>query len=63
MFHLEEVSLGSLALRGLLLDLVVRHFVLPRYPRAAIDQPFRLPENIEQIVLEEGRALVRFPRR
>ncbi len=57
-FHLEEVSIGSLALRGALLELLVRHFIQPRYPEAAINRPFALAEGIEQAVVEEGRVVI-----
>ncbi len=59
LFHLEEVSIGGFTLRGALLDTVIRHFVVPRYPNVAIDRPFQLPANIEQIAVEEGRVRVR----
>ncbi len=58
LFHLEEVSLGSLTLRGALLDLVVRHFVQPRYPKAAIDRPFALPAQIDQWAVEEAQVRI-----
>ncbi len=58
LFHLEQVSIGGLTLKGYLLDLVVRSFVLPRYPQVAIGRPFELPANIEQITVEEGRARI-----
>ena len=57
-FHLEEVSIGSLALRGALLELLVTHFIQPRYPKAAINRPFALPARIDQVVVEERRLLV-----
>lgn len=57
-FHLEQVSMRSFTLSGMLLDLVVRHFVQPRYPQAAIDRPFTLPANIDQLVVEEGRVRI-----
>lgn len=57
-FHLEEVSIGGMTIRGALLDLLLRHFVLPRYPKVAIGRPFELPANIRQIAVEEGRARI-----
>jgi len=57
LFHLEEVSIGSTKLSGFLLDLLIRHFVQPRYPQAAIDRPFALPEHLDRLVLEEGRVV------
>ena len=56
--HLEQVAIGNLSLSGALLDLVVRRFVLPRYPKAAIDRPFQLPAGIDRLVIEEGRAII-----
>jgi hypothetical protein len=56
--HLEQVSIGAASVSGFLLDLLIRHLVLPRYPNAVIDQPFELPAKIDRIVIEEGRAVV-----
>ncbi len=58
LFHLEEVSVGNVGLSGFLLDLLIRHFVQPRYPRAAIDRPFELGYSIDRLVLDEGRVTV-----
>ncbi len=57
-FHLGSVSLGGYTVEGVLLDLLVRWFVLPRYPNAAVDRPFRLPAKIERGAVEEGRAVL-----
>ena len=57
-FHLEQVSIGSISLSGTTLDLLMRHVVLPRYPKAAIDRPFELPNRIDRLVLEEGRVVI-----
>ncbi len=57
-YHLESVALDDLVVRGVLLDFLVKWFVLPRYPRAAPDQPFVLPGNIQRAVVEEGRVRV-----
>lgn len=56
--HLEQVAIGNLSLSGALLDLLVRRFVLPRYPKAVIDRPFQLPAGIDRLVIEEGRAII-----
>jgi len=56
--HLEQVAIGNLSLSGALLDLLVRRFVLPRYPKAAIDRPFQLPAGIDRLMIEEGRAII-----
>lgn len=56
--HLESVSIGGLTVSGILLDWLLRWFVLPRYPTAAVDRPFRLPVNIQRAVVEQGRVLL-----
>ncbi len=58
LFQLEEVIIGSIVVRGVLLDFLVRHFVQPRYPSAAINRPFTLPAQIDQMAVEEGRVVI-----
>ena len=57
-YHLESVSLDDFTVRGALLEFLIRWFVVPRYPRAAMDQPFALPANIQRIEIREGKILV-----
>ena len=57
-YHLESVSLDDFTVRGVLLDFLIRWFVLPRYPKAAPDHPFPLPANVRKAVVEEGRVVV-----
>lgn len=57
-YHLESVSLDDFTVRGVLLDFLLRWFVLPRYPKAAPDHPFPLPANVQKAVVEEGRVVV-----
>lgn len=57
-YHLESVSLDDFTVRGSLLEFLIRWFVVPRYPRAAMDQPFTLPANIRRIEIQEGKIVV-----
>jgi len=57
-YHLESVSLDDFTVRGALLEFLIRWFVVPRYPRAAMDQPFALPANIQRIEIQEGKIVV-----
>lgn len=57
-YHLESVSLDDFTVKGVLLDFLLRWFVLPRYPKAAPDRPFPLPANVQKAVVEEGRLVV-----
>src|SRR5262249_54405502 len=47
-YHLDSVSLDAFTVKGALLEYLIRWFVIPRYPRAARDQPFTLPANIQR---------------
>ncbi len=58
LFHLESVTIGTFTVRGALLDFLLRWFVLPRYPNAAVDRPFPLPANIQKGAVEEGRVVL-----
>lgn len=58
LYHLESVTLDTFTVRGVLLDFLVKWFVLPRYPKASPDRPFALPGGIQKAVVEEGRVVV-----
>lgn len=57
-YHLDSVSLDDFTVKGGLLEYLIRWFVVPRYPRAAMDQPFALPANIQRIEIQEGKIVV-----
>lgn len=57
-FHLESVTVGAYTVEGVLLDLLVRWFVLPRYPTAAVDRPFQLPAAIRRAAVEEAKVVL-----
>jgi hypothetical protein len=57
-YHLESASLDDFTVKGSLLEFLIRWFVVPRYPRAAMDQPFALPANIQRIEIQEGKIVV-----
>lgn len=57
-YHLDSVSIDNFTVKGALLEYLIRWFVVPRYPRAAMDQPFALPANIQRIEIREGKIVV-----
>ncbi len=57
-YHLDSVSLDDFTVKGALLEYLIRWFVIPRYPRAAMDRPFALPANIQRIEIQEGKIVV-----
>jgi len=57
-YRLDSASLDDFTVKGVLLEYLIRWFVIPRYPRAAMDQPFALPANIQGIEVQEGKIVV-----
>ncbi len=57
-YRLESASLDEFTVKGVLLEYLIRWFVIPRYPRAAMDEPFDLPANIQRIEIQEGKIVV-----
>jgi hypothetical protein len=53
-FHLESVTLDSATLPEPVVEYLIDHYLRTRYPAVAINQPFRLPFSIEQLVVETG---------
>ena len=53
-FHLESVTLDSATLPEPVVEYLIDHYLRTRYPGVAINQPFRLPFSIEQLVVETG---------
>jgi hypothetical protein len=57
-YRLDSVSLDDLTVKGALLQYLIRWFVLPRYPKAAMDQPFELPAGVQRVDIQEGKIVV-----
>ena len=53
-FHLESVMLDNVTLPEPIVEYLIDHYLRTRYPGVAINQPFRLPFSIEQLVVETG---------
>jgi hypothetical protein len=56
--HVLSVEIGGLAVTGAPLDFLVQNFLLPFYPDAKIDEPFKLAGNVDRIVVTPAEALV-----
>ena len=53
-FHLESVTFDNATLPEPVVEYLIDHYLRTRYPGVAINQPFRLPFSIEQLVVETG---------
>jgi len=58
---LTHVELSGVAVDGSILDLLIKHFVQPRYPDMKINEPFDLDFNIDRIEVQPAgvRVLIR----
>jgi hypothetical protein len=56
--HPTAVNVGGATASGATLDFLVNHFVVPYYPQAVINRPFRLAKNIDRIVVTPAGATV-----
>jgi hypothetical protein len=50
----ERVQISDLAIDGAMLDFLIRNFLLPAYPNAAVSRPFELGYRIERLDVRPG---------
>jgi hypothetical protein len=55
---LDRVQVSGVSISGTALDYLVRNFVLPYYPNAAIGRPFPLEHNVERLELRPTEVAV-----
>lgn len=46
---LQSVEISGVKIQGETLDFMIKHFLLPLYPNAAVDRPFDLGDRIERL--------------
>ncbi len=56
--HPTEVTIGGASASGATLDFVINNLVLPYYPHAVINRPFRLSDNIGRVDITPKGAVV-----
>lgn len=56
--HLQRVEVSGVPLEGAALDFVIQHYLLPSYPDAKIDRPFRLHYKMDHFEVKPGMAYV-----
>jgi hypothetical protein len=47
--YLDEMRLSNVSARGVVLDFLVEHFLLPFYPAATIGRPFDLKHRVDRL--------------
>ena len=56
--EVERVEVSGIAVDGGTLDFLIRNFVIPMYPDAAVNRPFELGHRIERLDLQPGSVNV-----
>lgn len=56
--HPTSVTISGVTVSGDTLQFLIRNFVVPRYPDAAIDKPFVLNNNIKRVSVTPAAAIV-----
>ncbi len=59
-YDILGIRIGEQEVPRVLIDLLLEHYVLPKYPGAGPDTDFALPFNIRSIELMPGKVLVRY---
>jgi hypothetical protein len=54
----DKVEIGGLVIDGATLDFLVRNFLEPAYPNAAVGEPFELGHRIDKIDVQPGSVSV-----
>ena len=57
-FHLETVMLDDMTIPRPIVEFWIEHFLKPRYPGAAVDRPFSLPDSIDSVRVEAGSVVL-----
>jgi hypothetical protein len=56
--HPTEVDIGGVKASGTMLDFLINHLVMPYYPQAVINRPFRLSNNLDRVTVSPAGATV-----
>lgn len=59
-YDILGIRIGDQEIPRVLIDLLLDHYVLPKYPRAGPNTDFDLPFNIRSIELMPGKVFVRY---
>ena len=59
-YDILGIRIGDQEIPKILIDLLLTHYVLPKYPKAAPNSDFGLPFKIQSIELMPGKVFVRY---
>ena len=57
-FELDEVRVDGIPVPKVLIETLVKRYVTPKYPDTDLKAPFELPWKIDQITIDQGKAII-----
>ena len=57
-FDLQEVKVDGIPVPNVLIQALIKKYVIPKYPDVDLNQPFDMPWGIEELKIEPGKATV-----
>ena len=59
-FDLEEIRVDGIPVPKVLIQTLFKKYVKPKYPDADLNEPFDLPWGIEELTIEQSKAIVQY---
>jgi hypothetical protein len=57
-FDLQEVRVDGIPVPNVLIQALIKKYVIPKYPDVDLNEPFDMPWGIEELRIEPGKAIV-----
>jgi hypothetical protein len=59
-FDLRDVRVDGIPVPNLVIDVLIKHYVKPKYPNVDLKEPFDLPWGIDEIAVNTGKATITY---
>jgi hypothetical protein len=57
-FDLQDVRVDGIPVPNLLIQTLIKKYVQPKYPEVDLNKPFDMPWGIQELKVEQGKAIV-----
>jgi len=57
-FDLQDVRVDGIPVPNLLIQTLIKKYVQPKYPEVDLNKPFEMPWGIQELKVEQGKAIV-----
>jgi hypothetical protein len=59
-FDLQEVRVDGIPVPNVLIQALIKRYVNPKYPQVDLNSPFEMPWGIEDVKIEQGKAILAY---